>query len=449
MTDPKIQFIADNLQESLDVEVKNWLNGLSSNSDKAKLAKEMIALANHGGGYVFIGYQDDKTDLPELSPESGELEAFSQDSVSGIVKKYLTPPCHCRVEIVKPEGSEIHHPVIVVPGEHRTPVFAKSGGPNDEVIPGRVYVRRPGGASEEPQNQDDWEKLIDRLVRARQDELLSAVREILNPSDRQVEEETPSLDDWHELNHVRWKELVESFDSDDPRRLESGYWMLSFEIDQFSDPRLAALNEKLERNMPKYSGWPPFTYLHHDPIRPVADGQEVYAYIGHVAEGEAPEQRVEHCDYWRVSTEGKGFLLRPMQEDSPNYRSNITPRGTGPFFDWTIPVWRVIEILKFIEALAQEFGNEDSEFKLKLEFIRASGRHLSQSSYRYNLMEGATNQSDVLSSNVHAPIVEIGRNLEELTLSILTPIFEQFEFTKIPELLVANVVKEVLGNRRD
>ncbi len=37
-----------NPRESLDIEVKTWLN-MNEQSSKAKIAKELIALENHGG----------------------------------------------------------------------------------------------------------------------------------------------------------------------------------------------------------------------------------------------------------------------------------------------------------------------------------------------------------------------------------------------------------------
>ena len=41
-------------REAADIEVKEWLD-LASNEHRASLAKEIIALANHGGGFVLIG----------------------------------------------------------------------------------------------------------------------------------------------------------------------------------------------------------------------------------------------------------------------------------------------------------------------------------------------------------------------------------------------------------
>ncbi len=149
MPDPKIQFIIDNLQENLEVEVKNWLNGIQGNDDKARLAKEIIALANNGGGYVFIGFDEEGNDHPEIQPEVGELQAYTQDAIANLVHRYVTPPCQCSLQFAIKTDGNISHPVIVVPGNHRTPLFAARGGSNNTLLDnGKVYVRRPGGYSE-------------------------------------------------------------------------------------------------------------------------------------------------------------------------------------------------------------------------------------------------------------------------------------------------------------
>lgn len=58
-TSDRIEHLINNLTERLDVEVKNWLNGPRTNDDKARLAKEIIALANSVGGDIFIGFEDE------------------------------------------------------------------------------------------------------------------------------------------------------------------------------------------------------------------------------------------------------------------------------------------------------------------------------------------------------------------------------------------------------
>ena len=43
-------------RETLDVELKVWLDIAANAEHKATLAKALIALANHGGGYVVFGF---------------------------------------------------------------------------------------------------------------------------------------------------------------------------------------------------------------------------------------------------------------------------------------------------------------------------------------------------------------------------------------------------------
>ena len=448
MADSKIQFIIDNLQENLEVEVKNWLNGLESNNDKAKLAKEIIALANSGGGYVFIGFSDETQNLEEITPQEGVLEIFTQDTIAEIIQRYVSPPCQCQVEMVSKNGSDIVHPVIVVPGDHRTPLFAARGSEDESLQQGRVYVRRPGGYSEPARNQDDWEKLIERLVKARQSEMLGAIREILNPSSLLVNKnEDVDLKSWDEESYQAWKNIVDGFSEDDPRRLDQGHWTISFSISSFHVDSLTVLHNFLDRQMPKYSGWPPFTFLHRNPVRPRVQGDLITAYIGATTEEETPTSRADHSDYWRISRDGRGFMLRPMQEDREGYPGQRYPAPVGPFFDWVLPIYRMTEILKYIEHLSNQFGSEDSRFELFVRYVHTNGRKLEQAGWRYHLHEGAVCHIDELENTISSEISNISTNIEEIIYTLLRPIFEQFDFSELPRNLVTNVVRDALDYR--
>ena len=449
MPDPKVQFIIDNLQENLEVEVKNWLNGLQDNADKAKLAKEIIALANNGGGYVFIGFDDASADLPEIQPNPGEFEAYTQDTIAAVVHRYVTPPCQCVLKFAARTGSNIIHPVIIVPGNHRTPLYAARGGPNGELENGKVYVRRPGGQSEAPRNQDDWEKLIERLVKARQSEMLGAIREIIDPSSRILAKEESSIEDWQAESYAAWQQEMVEFEADDPRRLERGHWTVSFAIRPFKTENLRQLNTALDREMPRHSGWPPFTYLHREPARPRPQGDLITAYLGGLQPEEQPADKMLHCDFWRISRDGKGFMLRPMQEDREGYPGGVSLRPVGPFFDWTLLTCRMTEVLKFIEALGKQFGREGAEFELLVTYYNTNGRRLVHSDDRHFSGGGATCHVDQLQSRISAPISDIATNLEELIFALLKPIYEQFKFTELPRQLVTSVVADVLPSKPD
>lgn len=443
MTDEQIQALIDNLQEGLYVEVKNWLGGLVEERERARLAKEIIALANSGGGAIFIGF-DDADGHPEVAPAAGQLEAFSQDGVAAVVARYVSPPCQCRVAYARRTGSDVRHPVIVVPGDHRTPLYASRADPEQRLLQtGQVYVRRPGGASEPSRTQDDWEKLIDRLVKARQDDLLAAMRKVINPLAGADQAARPNLEEWDRESYATWQAKLADLPADSVHRLAAGHFTFSFSIEGFQTESLNALNDTLSRDVPAYSGWPPFTYLHGAGRRPVARGDMIEAWLANPAEQEA-----DSSDYWRVSREGKGFLVRPMQEDNPDFMQNRNPRPIRPLFDWTLPIYRAAELLKFVETLALRYAGPNAQVSVILRYYNAAGRRLCSHNFRLNVIEGARCVEPTISSNLTFPAQEIGINLEEKVQALLVPIFEQFEFTQLPKALVDHVVAEALGNRR-
>lgn len=417
--------------------MKNWLNGLREKGDKAKLAKEIIALANSGGGRIFIGFLDqrDNNFFSEIKPKEGELEAFTQDVIAEIVERYVSPPCQCSVEIVSRTNSESQHPVIIVPGKHRTPLFAAKASPDGKSLSaGKVYIRRVGGCSEEARNQDDWEKLIDRLVKARQGEMLDSIREILNPSP-EILVKDDGLDSWYDENIEIWKKKAGNANS---TRFKKGYWTVAFSIDPFQTEDLKSLDTAL-RNMPKFSGWPPFTYLDSIEYRPKPQDNCIMAYV--------PSDPIDfQCtshDFWRICRDGKGFMLRPMEEDASGYINDVHSES---FFSLILPIYRMTEILKFIEALAEHFSNRNASFHVILNYHGTENRKLEHNSFRYFPLDRSVCYSDSLESSIKGQVTKIETNIEELILRLLTPIYEQFNFMELSPALVKNVVKEALSN---
>jgi predicted HTH transcriptional regulator len=56
------------LREAQDAEIKGWLDLRGNEEHKATLAKALLALANHGGGFVVIGFTETDTGaIPEVN----------------------------------------------------------------------------------------------------------------------------------------------------------------------------------------------------------------------------------------------------------------------------------------------------------------------------------------------------------------------------------------------
>ena len=117
-------------RKTLDVEVKEWLD-LTDNDHRLMVAKEIIALANHGGGFLMIGFEEraDGTFEPSAGRPTN-LDAWSQDSIQSIVFKYADPGVQCRVHHRASAASRERYPIIAVPGGHRVPIRAKAGSPD-------------------------------------------------------------------------------------------------------------------------------------------------------------------------------------------------------------------------------------------------------------------------------------------------------------------------------
>ena len=152
----RLQQLVSHPREDLSVEHKRWLD-LREKPDRAKLARAAIAMANHGGGFIVVGFEDSGGDL-ESQHASPELPAVTQDAVNAAIRRYADPEFHCEVHFVEHPMSGVEHPVVVVPG-NTVPVMATRDC-DGVIAKHRCYVRKPGPRSEEPQSGDEWRRLF-------------------------------------------------------------------------------------------------------------------------------------------------------------------------------------------------------------------------------------------------------------------------------------------------
>ena len=445
MPSNKIEQIASALRETLDIEVKNWLGGLTERTDQAKLAREIIALGNHGGGYIFIGFSDVEGH-PEIQPRDNEERAFTQDIISGVVERYIEPSCQVNVETVQLAGSEIAHPVITVPGSHRTPLWAKRGAADEEILKNAtIYIRRPGAKSEPPRTQDDWEKLIDRFVKSRQSELVAAMRSVLNPELTPSGVSTEALNNWEVEGKDKWVSYIANLPSNDPRRFTTGYWTASFYIEGFEISSISDLNSYLRDEFPSFSGSRPFFYSQDEGRRPISLGNVIEAWLGNFEATHGNNHIASISDFWRLSTLGYGYIIRSFSEDDPSYCSNRSPRPTPPNFDRVYHAYRVAELLRAIESLALRFSSRDANFTLKITYHGMLGRSLESSDFNWTFEHDGTSNVDIIESEISGSVALISTNLEEMIVSLLDTVYGHFDFGKTIPTVVANAAEFVSG----
>jgi schlafen family protein len=365
-----IQELVDRPRESLDIEIKAWLD-LNDANQRADLAKAIIAIANHGGGFIVIGFSESDagnfTTDPNRPPN---LNGLSQDAVQDAVQKYLEPPVQCRVSHVSHADGHGQFPVIVIPGGHRTPIKARGGSPDGKLIATRVYIRRPGPRSEEPQSSAEWDHLFERCIRARSTELLDTIRDVLAGVSPQAPPQpglSAHLQSFTEEAQARWNNRVSVLPIDASPRFPNGYYEASFAIDgEFDHHDLPHFRDVFQTALKNHSGWPPFAYIPKF-VAPIDNAIE--SWIGPLEGGQYDIPA--HHDFWRASFNGFFFIRRGYDEDG-----RYDQCEPGKTFDITTPTWRIGELLLQMSYVATALGAQSANLLMKLNWIGLRERTL-------------------------------------------------------------------------
>jgi hypothetical protein len=439
----RLQDLLANPHEELDTELKGWLD-MSSEEQKADLGQGILAIANHGGGYVLLGFAEKDGSWVAAEPRPTNLTSYSQDTINGIVQHYADPPFQCHVEHVPHPQSRQMFPIVIVPGGHKVPIRSKRDGPNGKHIrQNTYYIRRPGPNSEPPQSGREWDELIGRCVRAARDDLLEAFRDILAgpsaSSSMKGAEEQGKLGEWIEGSLSRWKKIVsDRLPDEKPSRYASGTWFVAYSLSgNFRSVTLGELLEILRKIKGHETGWPAWWVPSNPEIAPYAYEGNIECWLG---EGVRVFQDAAHSDFWRASPQGMMFLLRGYQEDGED--NKFEP---GTILDLTIPIWRTGECLLHAARLAEALGDESASVAFRIRWDGLKGRILKPWSNPMRLsIDRAPSKQESASSQVVASANQISGALPELVMALTTPLYETFDFFKPSTKLV----QEELTNMR-
>jgi hypothetical protein len=433
-------------RETLDVEVKEWLD-LTDNDHRAMIAKEIIALANHGGGFLVIGFEE-KSD-GTFQPSAGRpvnLDAWSQDGIQSIVAKYTDPGIQCRVLHRVSAASREKHPIIAVPGGHRVPIRAKAGAPDGKkLVAHRVYVRRPGPASEEPKTAEEWDRFLERCMQNRQAELLEAMRSIMAGVVPNAGPATATRSDqlkaFEAQAAVRWEALSATLPAGSSPTFPHGYYDLSMALDgDFDRQSLANLRDTVRSAVRNHSGWPPFVYLNRAPYTPKPVDGAIECWVGPNTDGSY--DKPAHHDFWRISPDGLFFTRRGYPEDGG--WKGIAP---GTSLDITTPTWRLGEAVLQGVYISEAIGGKSANLILSATWTKLAGRVLvSHGNPGRHLSMAYRAGQDQYEVTKTIAVASLSDALPELVFSVLAPLYELFDFFRLPKRFVDEELASMLRN---
>jgi hypothetical protein len=435
------QDLIDSPCRSLEVEYKSWRN-LDHPEDRAELARDIAALANHGGGFIVFGFNE-ATLLPD------ETDPFrtncTQDRVNGIVHTFLDPPVAC--EVSAPLSAEsVVHPVVRVASHGITPVCVRQDGPvvaGERLVErGSYYIRKhsavlanwsvgvPVPVSQRIEVPQDWSPLIRRCVRRDRETLLGVLEaSLLGRSP--TPDPTQRLLTWHRAARAAFLSLAPR--SPVAERLAKSHYVLSYGFDLIRPEMLehAQLAERLRRTVFDLqtqfrSGWNMFDppYRRSVQARFVLDpmtGDEETDFL------EAAWLRArnpgETAEFWRVSPRGLATIIRPYAEDvdRPEAQPPIRP---GRFLSPDLLAQEVAELVCHARAFSRLFGGVRL-VTFRAEWWGLGGRELFDPDMRWPHHGPAL--GDHRAATVQVPLPRLYEAWPEVVAQLVAPVLRAIE----------------------
>ena len=169
-------------RESKSIEFKPAFD-IRSEADWCEIVRDVIAMANSGGGAIVIGVDRKGQPLQGAFRVAG----FDVADLAARIHDYTgTDFIGFEIVLTEKDGSPVAV-ITVDPSEHPI-AFSKAGpcaDPGDQTVPifsaGRVYFRH--GARSEPASTEDLRRFVERRLAAQRREMLRDVRKVVSGRD--------------------------------------------------------------------------------------------------------------------------------------------------------------------------------------------------------------------------------------------------------------------------
>lgn len=455
-----LQDLVDRPRESLSIELKRWIDP-SQPEGIAKIVRALLALRNHGGGYLVIGF-DDKLLQPDTEHAPIDVEAaFHVDTIQALVSKYASEPFEVAVHFVMREGQK--YPILEAPVGIKVPVAARADLnllQKKFIAVDDVYVRTLSSNNTPSTSRagwKDWSHLIEVCLDNREadigrflrrhlgalspdilDSLATSVRSGLQAKPSQAQVHGALLDD----GYARYSQLVRE------RKLSLppfGTWQVSLSLVGIVPPHSAnqAFLNLLASSNPNLTGWPVwldtrnFSDQSAHPF--VANG--AWEYLSALVN----VGWLNHVDFASFNPKGTFYLLRALEDDISG--SDRAPKPMTAL-DFGLPVVRTVEAIAVGLAFARAMGCDSATTTLSFAFrwTEIKSRNLvSWANVRRHMSPGRVAYQDSLTSFVDVPAETPLSSLAEYVNRAVKPLFEVFQGFELGQNVIEDVTRQVIS----
>jgi hypothetical protein len=426
---------------ALDVEYKSWRN-LSHAEDRAELARDIAALANHGGGHVVFGFHEGTLEAEDNHPF---WTGCTTEQIAAIVRDYLDPPMRCEVTTLRSKLGNLH-PVVRVPGHGPVPVCVRRDGPMvgaERLIQrGAYYTRKYGAAvhgkciavprpeSGRIELPQEWVPLIRRCVRQDREGLLALIDAAIEGRNKDLTL-TEQLAAWHSAAHTAFLALVPL--SPVAEGLKQRHYTLSYGFELVGREMLehVQLPELLRRAV--FEQRPMFRdvlNMFDAPYR-----RAVQARFGvDAATGDAETEFLEvawlrdrppteTADFWRFSPRGLATIVRDYAEDRilDNRRLDMQP---GAWFSPNVLAQELCELVCHARAMMRFFAGA-RRVCFRCEWRGLAGRELFDPESNWVRRGRAVDDQRIVT--LQAPSAKLTDGWPDLVAELMAPVLRAFD----------------------
>jgi hypothetical protein len=242
----------------------------------------------------------------------------------------------------------------------------------------------------------------------------------------------------------RWEARVSKLPADAAPRFLYGHYDVGLAVDgAFNVKTLSELREIIATAVRNHSGWPPFLTLNRAPFAPKPIDGAVEFWRGPDSDGSYAEPA--HHDFWRVSPDGLLFTRRGYQEDG-GYAQEMG-LAPGRFFDINSASRRLGEAILEAFYIAQALEAADANLICHGRWIGLSGRRLTTlGNPNRTLFDKYDAEQNTYEAMQTVALHALPHALPEVIYSMLAPLYELFEFFRLPKRLVEEELASLQKN---
>lgn len=245
-----------------------------------ELVKDILAMANTGGGYIVVGVAESAAGFDFLGLSDDQLKSFDPSRISRFVQNYADPPISC--EVAKVTSHARTFAVIEVAGFSDTPHICQKDF-EGVLRATALYVRTDNSESAPIKSSADFRRIVEAAVRNKQDQLLQSFRAILVGTAKAHAADQSTTQFREELNRSRARAATanayQKTADEKPYRGFRETWSFPAHFDR-ERLGIAALRQAVQNAKVEYLGWP---FLPCDPFEGRRPGVMDDGYEAHYA----------------------------------------------------------------------------------------------------------------------------------------------------------------------